>query len=80
MVVENQKLAVAQRQLCVGSALAIGELDFKYAGCERLNDGSNLAAKQSLIGQIGGKGDDIEQLNIVCHGFTCGRQSLLYST
>jgi len=55
----------SERQLSVGSALIVGELDFKDAGGKRLDDCSDLATQQPIAGQIGSEGDDIEQLNLV---------------
>jgi len=64
---EDQELVVSKGKLCVGAPLVIGELDFKDAGGEGLDDCADVTAEQTLVGQIGGEGDDIEQLNVGRH-------------
>jgi hypothetical protein len=59
LVVKNQKLVFFERQLSVGSALIVGEFDLEDAGGKRFDDGSDLAAKQAIAGQIGDEGNDI---------------------
>jgi hypothetical protein len=59
LVVKNQKLVFFERQLSVGSASIVGELDLEDAGGKRFDDGSDLAAKQAIAGQVCGEGDDI---------------------
>ena len=70
LVVEDQELVVSEGKLCVSVPLVIGELDFKDAGGEGLNDSADLTAEQTLFGQIDGEGDDIEQLNVGCHNIS----------
>jgi len=79
-VVEDQKLAVAERELGVGMSLVVAELLFEDTGCEVLDDSSDLAAQQTLVGQIGGQGNDVEELDVVRHGFSLGGFAFYYST
>lgn len=69
---QHEKLGVAQCELRVGASLIISELDFKNAGGESLDDGSDLATDQALLWYIGGEGDDIKWLNGGRHGFSRG--------
>src|SRR5258708_4971599 len=60
-VVKDQKLVGLKRQLRVRLALVIGELDFVGA-VQKLDDGADLAAQETLRGDVCEERDDIEQL------------------
>jgi hypothetical protein len=60
LIMQDHELALAKGKLRVGVPLVIGELDLKDARREGFDDSADLAAKQASLGQIGGKGHDIE--------------------
>ena len=62
-VVQNQELVGAERELRVSPTAIIRELDLVGVGTEDFNGRPYLAADQAVIRQIGGQGDDIEEMN-----------------
>ncbi len=62
-VVQNQELVGAERELRVRPTTIIRELDLVGVGAEDFNGSPYLAADQAVIRQIGGQGDDIEEMN-----------------
>jgi hypothetical protein len=59
-IVEDHELAVVERELSVGMPLVVGELYLEDAWSKDFDDGTDLAAEQAPLGQIGGEGHDIE--------------------
>jgi hypothetical protein len=63
LAVKDQKLMFGQGQL----RMVVGELDFKNIRSQRFDDRADLAAKQSVLGEIGREGDNVEQSDIFGH-------------
>ena len=62
---QPEQVILGNRSLGVGLALVVGKFDLEYVRPEYLDHRANLAAAQNQIGQIGGEGDHIKQLNWV---------------
>ena len=60
-VVKDQELVGLKRQLRIRLALVIGELDFVGA-IQKLHYGADLAAQETVRGEVCEERDDIEQL------------------
>jgi hypothetical protein len=56
-VVEANQLLGAQCGHGIGASLIVAELDLGHGGGEHFNDGSNLAANESLLRNVPEHGD-----------------------
>jgi hypothetical protein len=74
VIAKHHELVVLERELSVGAAVVIGELDLKYGGAQVLDHGADLSAVQALVREIDGQSDDVEYVD----GRSRGRP-LIYS-
>ena len=66
-VVKDKELVGRQRDEPIGMPIVVRELDLEDARLQDLHDRTDLSALETLIGQIPGSGDDIEDFHAAIH-------------
>lgn len=60
-VVKHEQAVDGHRRKRVGPAVAVREFHLKHVAPEHSDDRADLASCQTMLRQIGGQGDDVEE-------------------